>query len=126
MSTLDDRRVRKLRSVEIAGRLVERVELSHVQLVDDGHGGQIESPVPLVPPMAFAEIDALTGAERLQAQAIEVTLAYLVTMRWHAGVTAGTRIAWPARALVLEVNGPPVEIVRRQLLQCYCTARGAA
>ena len=77
-----------------------------------------------MPGDVFAQIDALQGMERLQAQSIEVTLAYLVTMRWHSGITAGTRITWTSRAMTLEVNGPPVEIVRRQLLQCYCSARG--
>lgn len=123
MATLTDVRRRTLRRIEVAGRLVERVSLASLQLVDDGHGGFTEAWTPLTPADVFAQIDSLQGVERLQAQAIEVSLAFMVTLRWHDGITAGTRITWPARGLVLEVNGPPVEIVRRQLLQCYCSSR---
>ena len=109
---------------EVAGRLTERVELSRVELADDGHGGLVETDVPLVPGTVFANIEALRGIERLQSLALEVALLYLVTIRWRADVSAGTRIAWEGREL--EVNGPPVEVKRRQLLQLYCSERGTS
>lgn len=116
------RRRRTLSGVEIAGRLTERVQLFRVELVDDGHGGHVETPVPLVPFETFAHVEAMQGSERLQALALEVALLYLVTLRYRADVTAGTRITWGSH--VLEVHGPPVELLRRQLLQCYCSERG--
>ena len=123
MATLAEQRRQSQRQVEVAGRLTERVVLSRTQLVDDGHGGWTEQPVALDPPEVFALIESLQGAERLQAAALEVALVFLVTLRWHAGVTAGTRITWLARSLDLEVNGPPVELGRKQMLQCYCSSR---
>jgi len=113
---------RTLAGIEIAGQLTERVQLSGVSLVDDGHGGQIETEVPLQPGEVFARIDSVQGSERFAALALEVAVLWIVYIRWHAAVTAGTRITWGAH--VLEVNGPPVEIIRRQFFQLYCSERG--
>ena len=124
MTVLDDRRRAAARAQEVTGQLRERVTLTGMQLVDDGHGGWTEQLTPLTPGEAYAHIESLTGSERLQALALEVALLYVVTLRWHAGVTAGTVITWIDRGLALQVNGPPVEIGTRQLLQCYCSVRG--
>lgn len=124
MTVLDDRRRAAARAQEVTGQLRERVALSGMRLVDDGHGGWTEQPGPLTPGEAYAHIESLAGSERLQALALEVAVLYVVTLRWHPQVTAGTVITWVARGLALQVNGPPVEIGTRQLLQCYCSVRG--
>jgi len=107
---------------EIAGRLTERIALSAATFADDGSGGQIPTWAPLDPPEVFAQVEGLRGAERMAAAAVEVTLAYRVRLRYHAGIDAHTRIDWAGR--VLEVIGPPVELQRRAFLELYCAERG--
>lgn len=107
---------------EIAGRLTERVQLSGIVYVDDGAGGSIPTPMPLDPPEVFAEIEGMRGTERMAAAAVEITLAFRVRLRYHAGITAHTRINWAGRTL--EVIGPPVELQRRAFLELYCAERG--
>jgi len=107
---------------EVAGKLTERVGLSAVTYADDGAGGQVPTWGPLDPPVVFAQIEGLRGAERMAAAAIEVTLAYRVRLRYHPGIDAHTRIDWSGR--VLEVIGPPVELQRRAYLELYCAERG--
>ena len=119
----ESRRRRATSGVEIAGQLTERVSLFGVALTDDGHGGVVEAPVPLVPGEVFALVESLQGTERFQALVLEVAVLYLVTIRYHAQVTAGTFLTWAGRTL--QVQGPPVELVRRELLQLYCAERSA-
>lgn len=107
---------------EIAGRLTERIQLTGITYEDDGAGGSIPVPGPLDPPEVFAEIEGMRGTERMAAAAVEIALAYRVRVRYHAGITAHTKINWAGR--VLEVIGPPVELQRRAFLELYCAERG--
>ena len=109
---------------EVAGALTERVELSGPVLTPDDAGGHTSDYLPLDPPIAYAAIESLRGAERMQAAAAEVVLAYRARLRYHSGIGAGTRIAWAGR--VLEVVGPPVELERRAVIEVYLVERGGA
>lgn len=106
---------------EVAGRMDERVTLSGPTRSDDGEGGTTSEYGPLVPAVVPAAIESLRGVERFQAASSETTVTHKVLIRWHPDVTARTRMTWGAR--VLEVVGPPVEVGRRRLLECYCAER---
>jgi SPP1 family predicted phage head-tail adaptor len=99
----------------------ERVTLSGPTPVDDDEGGNTRTYAPLVPATVPAAIESLRGVERFQAASSETTVTHKVLIRWHPSVTARTRLTWGTR--VLEVVGPPVEIGRRRLLECYCAER---
>ncbi len=106
---------------EVAGRMDTRVDLSGPTRVEDASGGYVTTFAPLTPPTVYADVESLRGQERLQAEALEVGVTHKVLVRYHPQVTAHTRITWEGR--VLEVIGPPVEIGRRHLLECWCSER---
>lgn len=106
---------------EVTGSLHERVTLSTLARTEDGSGGYTQAPVALDPADVYADVESLRGEERLQALALDVTVTHKVRLRYHQAVNAQTRITWGTR--VLEVIGPPVELIRRHLLECYCAER---
>lgn len=106
---------------EVAGRLDQFVLLSGPVRTPDGQGGRVTEYVPLQPSRVSAAVEAIRGTERLQAAGLDLEVSHRVLMRWHAQVTAATRITWGAR--VLEVVGVPAEIGRRDLLECLCAER---
>lgn len=106
---------------EVAGRLDQIVTLSGPVRADDGVGGWTETFRPFQPARVSASVEALRGQERLQAAGTELQVTHRVLLRWHAQVTAATRLRWGAR--VLEVVGPPAEIGRRALLECLVAER---
>jgi SPP1 family predicted phage head-tail adaptor len=108
-----------MRTTEVAGRMDERVLLSTPTSVDDDEGGKTSTWVTFA--SVPAAIDSLRGDERFAAAASETTVTHKVLIRWHPDVTARTRMTWGDR--VFEVVGPPVELGRRKLLECYCAER---
>ena len=104
---------------EVAGRLSERVVVMTPVTVDDDEGGKTTTWSTVA--SVKAAVEPLTRQERLQAVASETTVTHRVTIRWIADVTSRSRLHWGDR--VLEVVGPPVEIGRRNLLECDCAER---
>ena len=106
---------------EVAGRLDEQVVVLTPTRTEDTEGGHTTeyTAAATVP----ADIRSLRGEERFAAAASETTVTHTVRLRWRDDVTAATRLQWGTR--LLEVVGPPVELGRRRLLECYCAERVA-
>jgi hypothetical protein len=68
--------------------------------VPDGDGGFTQTSIPLDPPVwRFAiEKASVRSAERHFAATVIAQAAYILTGRFHPGITTQTRIAWVDRA----------------------------
>jgi head-tail adaptor len=88
--------------------------------VPDGGGGYSESWVSLLPPTAFASVEAATARslESLAAGTIIATATHLVRMPYHPQVTIETRIRFQGRTLQVINRTNPDERNIELILVC--------
>lgn len=77
-----------------AGQLRERITIQQAVETPDGGGGSSVVWTDLA--TLWAEVRPLSGRERLQAQQIEASVDYRVTIRYRSDVDAGMRVVWGA------------------------------
>lgn len=103
-----------MRDIRISD-LRDRVTIERVSLVDDGGGGVEESFVPVAE--VWASVRALSGDERVEADAISGSLTHEIHLRWRGDVGPDMRINAGGRIIDLKVVMDPDD--RQRLLRCF-------
>jgi SPP1 family predicted phage head-tail adaptor len=89
-----------------AGQRNRRVAILTATTADDGRGGQAVTWTPVAQaPTAWASIRSLSGAEFLQAGALQNSMTHLVEMDSRLGVTIQHRLYWPLKGKTFEIVG---------------------
>ena len=89
------------------GAYRHKVALDNPTVAPDGHGGYTQTYAPADPPVVDASIEAASvrDLERATAGTVVASATHLVRMRYHAGVSARTRITFRGRTFeVLSVT----------------------
>ncbi|MEO1542991.1 MAG: phage head closure protein [Pseudomonadota bacterium] len=97
------------------GDLRDRVVIERVTLVDDGGGGVEETWVEVA--TVWASVRALSGDERVEADAISGQLTHEIHMRWRSDVGPDLRLRIGARVFDLKVVMDPDD--RQKFLRCF-------
>lgn len=75
-----------------AGRLRHRIRIEHETRVPDGGGGWDETWAPFL--SAWADVQPLSGRERVQAEQVQSQVLYRVRMRMRDGIRPDMRVVW--------------------------------
>lgn len=95
--------------------LRDRVTIERVSLIDDGGGGVEESFVPHAE--VWASVRALSGDERVEADAISGSLTHEIYLRWRGDLGPDMRVNASGRIIDLKVVLDPDD--RQRLLRCF-------
>ena len=81
------------------GLMRHRVAIANPTRTPDGDGGYTDTWVAADPSPVWARIEPATASntERLIGNTIEAPISHIVTLRWHAGVTARSRLTYEGR-----------------------------
>lgn len=101
-----------------AGDLRERVALQVLSMADDGHGGQIEEWLPVMP--LWARVLPTGGREVLEGGALVGISAWRVTIRHRPRLGVQHRFVW--RGMELNIRSIADPDGKRQWLTAYCEA----
>lgn len=89
-----------------AGELRERISIVVATLASDGQGGKTKTWLDLVtgttsPTRLPANVESISGGERLQAAAVTAISTYQIRLRYRVDVTPLMRVLWtPYKATV--------------------------
>lgn len=109
------------------GDLTERVTLTRLVPAEDGKGGQVAPPVPLSPPVVWADVQDSSGpvALRLLGPQLQAVASHVVVLPYHRELAAlplvqvlQVRVTWGDR--VLQVVGRGLRR-RQDALVLACT-----
>ncbi|MDX2288555.1 MAG: phage head closure protein [Hyphomicrobiaceae bacterium] len=101
------------------GDLRQRINLERPVLVSDGGGGASED-WELVAEL-WAAVNPLTGAERLEADAISGRVSHEIWLRWRAGVAGDMRFRLGAR--LFDIRTVIDDGERKRFLRCLAEER---
>jgi SPP1 family predicted phage head-tail adaptor len=104
-----------------AGKLRHRVTVSTATETSDGRGGTTSEPTVVLRRVP-AMVEMLSGRELDRAVQIDPRSRLSVTMRYHAGVTAGQAVVYHSFEgdRNLEIVAPPLVEEKDRAMQLLC------
>lgn len=99
-----------------AGDLREPISIIAEQRTEDDLGGQVVAWATQFD--SWANVAPVRGAEKMEAQQVQSTQTYRITIRYRPNVTTAMRVNWSGKTMnILAVNNPDQ---RRKYLEMIC------
>ncbi|WP_256846916.1 phage head closure protein [Paenibacillus sp. Pae108] len=83
----------------LTGKLRHKITIKHLQSVDDGAGGSVETWMTYASP--FASVEPLSGRELFQAQQLQSEVTHKIRMRYRPGITPDMRVYFGTRVFLI-------------------------